>query len=91
MFAEQSATAPPPRLTEAALIAAMEAHGIGTDATVAEHIQKQLERGCARFRSGCLEYMTLLPRQCWYVPYCPWHRPNATVVKHVQKQLEEHG
>jgi DNA topoisomerase len=42
----QSATAPPPRLTEAALIAAMEAHGIGTDATVAEHIQKQLERRC---------------------------------------------
>lgn len=41
----QSQTAPPPRLTEAALIAAMEAHGIGTDATVAEHIQKQLERG----------------------------------------------
>lgn len=42
----QSATTPPPRLTEAALIAAMEAHGIGTDATVAEHIQKQLERRC---------------------------------------------
>ena len=41
----QGATSPPPRLTEAALIAAMEAHGIGTDATVAEHIQKQLERG----------------------------------------------
>ena len=25
----------------------MESHGIGTDATVAEHIQKQLERGYA--------------------------------------------
>jgi len=45
--APQSATAAPPRLTEAALIAAMERYGIGTDATVAEHIQKQLERGCA--------------------------------------------
>ncbi len=44
----QSATQPPPRLTEAALIAAMEAYGIGTDATVAEHIQKQLDRKYAR-------------------------------------------
>ncbi len=43
----QSRTAPPPRLSEAALISLMERHGIGTDATVAEHINKQLERGCA--------------------------------------------
>ena len=42
----QGATAPPPRLSERDLIAAMERHGIGTDATVAEHIQKQLDR-CA--------------------------------------------
>lgn len=31
----QGATAPPPRLSERDLIAAMERHGIGTDATVA--------------------------------------------------------
>ncbi len=43
----QGATQPPPRLTEASLIALMERHGIGTDATVAEHINKQLERGHA--------------------------------------------
>ncbi len=43
----QGATQPPPRLTEASLIALMERHGIGTDATVAEHINKQLERGYA--------------------------------------------
>ena len=54
----QSATAPPPRLTEAALIAAMEAHGIGTDATVAEHIQKQLERGCGPVRAVDLYCLT---------------------------------
>lgn len=41
----QGRTAPPPRLTEAALISLMDRHGIGTDATVAEHINKQLERG----------------------------------------------
>ena len=47
MLCMQGATQPPPRLTEASLIALMERHGIGTDATVAEHINKQLERGCA--------------------------------------------
>jgi DNA topoisomerase-3 len=31
-------------MSERDLIAKMEAHGIGTDATVAEHIQKQLDR-----------------------------------------------
>ena len=35
----QGATEPPPRLSERDLISKMEAHGIGTDATVAEHIQ----------------------------------------------------
>lgn len=41
----QGATQPPPRLTERDLIALMESYGIGTDATVADHIQKQLDRG----------------------------------------------
>lgn len=43
----QGATLPPPRLSERDLISLMERHGIGTDATVAEHIQKQLDRGYA--------------------------------------------
>ena len=43
----QGQTQPPPRLSERDLIALMDSHGIGTDATVAEHIQKQLERGYA--------------------------------------------
>ena len=43
----QGSTQPPPRLTESSLIGLMERHGIGTDATVAEHINKQLERGYA--------------------------------------------
>ena len=45
--AAQGMTQPPPRLSERNLIAAMERHGIGTDATVADHIKKQLDRGYA--------------------------------------------
>jgi DNA topoisomerase IA len=41
---KKGATAPPARLTERDLLAAMERYGIGTDATVAQHIQNQLDR-----------------------------------------------
>ncbi|GLD93421.1 hypothetical protein PINS_up002013 [Pythium insidiosum] len=37
-------TAPPPLLSEADLIAKMDMHGIGTDATIAEHIKTILKR-----------------------------------------------
>ena len=40
----QSETEPPQLLTEADLIALMDKHGIGTDATHAEHIEKVKER-----------------------------------------------
>jgi DNA topoisomerase-3 len=43
----QGMTHAPPKLSERDLISAMERHGIGTDATVADHIQKQLDRGYA--------------------------------------------
>ena len=43
----QGVTHAPPKLSERDLIAAMERHGIGTDATVADHIQKQVDRGYA--------------------------------------------
>jgi hypothetical protein len=43
----QGRTQPAARLSERDLIALMEQHNIGTDATVAEHIQKQLDRGYA--------------------------------------------
>ena len=38
----QGTTQAPPRLTERDLISKMEEFGIGTDATVADHIQKQV-------------------------------------------------
>lgn len=41
------ATQPPPRMRESDLLAKMDTYGIGTDATVADHIAKQLERGYA--------------------------------------------
>ena len=47
LAAAQGMTQPLPRLSERNLIAAMERHGIGTDATVADHIKKQLDRGYA--------------------------------------------
>lgn len=42
---EKGQTSPPSLLTEADLIALMEKHGIGTDATHADHIQTVKDRG----------------------------------------------
>lgn len=42
---QEGATTAPPLLTEADLIALMDKHGIGTDATHAEHINTIKERG----------------------------------------------
>ena len=55
-------TSPPGYLTEADLIALMDANGIGTDATMAEHIEKIQERQYARTverggRSGVREFI----------------------------------
>eukprot|EP00796_Vickermania_ingenoplastis_P008222 gene8222-5745_t len=41
---EKSVTAPPPRLTETALISVMDENGIGTDATIAQHIKTLIDR-----------------------------------------------
>ncbi len=43
----QGITKPPEKLTEGDLLSAMDRYGIGTDATVADHIKKQLDRGYA--------------------------------------------
>lgn len=42
---KEGKTSPPNYLTEPELIALMDANGIGTDATMAEHVEKVLDRG----------------------------------------------
>jgi len=47
-------TAPPPRLAEGDLLAAMDRFGIGTDATMVDHIKTLLARGyAAKDEGGC--------------------------------------
>lgn len=43
-------------MSERELIGLMERHGIGTDATVAEHIRKQIERGYATKHHGDMTF-----------------------------------
>ena len=54
----QGRTQAPARLSERDLIALMERHGIGTDATVAEHIQKQvlLAMQTSSCRASCAQH-----------------------------------
>ncbi|RNF06039.1 putative DNA topoisomerase III [Trypanosoma rangeli] len=56
---EQHRTVPPPHLTETALIALMDEHGIGTDATIAQHIKTVLDRGYVK-REGSFLVPTAL-------------------------------
>jgi DNA topoisomerase III len=42
---QASETQPPPLLSEADLISLMDRHGIGTDATIAQHVEKIVSRG----------------------------------------------
>lgn len=48
-------TQPPSPMTEAELIRAMEAHHIGTDASMAKHIQTIVQRGYVQFKEKRLE------------------------------------
>lgn len=52
----EGTTQPPPRLRETDLLAKMDEYGIGTDATVADHIAKQLDRGYAVKDSGNMTF-----------------------------------
>ena len=48
----QGKTSPPEHLTEAELIGLMEQHGIGTDASIAVHVNNVCERNYVRIESG---------------------------------------
>ena len=55
---QEGKTSPPKHMTESELIALMDANGIGTDATIAEHIEKIAQRGyIAKQKQGNVEYL----------------------------------
>lgn len=56
---QEGATTPPKLLTEAELIALMDSNGIGTDATIATHIQTIQDRGYAILNDGVFAPTTL--------------------------------
>eukprot|EP00210_Caulerpa_lentillifera_P003680 g3513.t1 len=66
---KESKTKAPPRMTERDLIAKMEEYGIGTDATVAEHIQKQLDRGYA-IKNAQLQFSATALGEGLILSYC---------------------
>lgn len=52
LLLRESSTEPPPLLSESDLIALMDRHGIGTDATIAEHVKKVQDRNYVRKLPG---------------------------------------
>lgn len=55
-------TSPPKHMTESELIGLMDANGIGTDATIADHIDKILTRGyIAKQKQGGTDYLVPSP------------------------------
>jgi ssDNA-binding Zn-finger/Zn-ribbon topoisomerase 1 len=55
LFLETGKTTPPSFLTESELITLMDKFGIGTDATIAEHIKTIQDRGYARQEGSCFK------------------------------------
>ncbi|KAG2735808.1 hypothetical protein G9P44_002022 [Scheffersomyces stipitis] len=59
---KEGETSPPNHMTETELIALMDANGIGTDATIAEHIEKIMQRDyIVKHKQGGKEYIVPTP------------------------------
>jgi DNA topoisomerase-1 len=69
-------TEPPPRLSESELLAIMRRHGIGTDATMQEHIHTNIKRG----------YIKLEGKRC--VPTALGMALATTLFKHAPELIE---
>ena len=71
---EKGRTTPPHPLTESDLIAKMDEQGIGTDATIHEHIKTVQDRGYA-FKQG----IYILPHQLGYALVETYHQIGMTL------------
>lgn len=77
-------TTPPYPLTESDLISKMDTLGIGTDATIHEHIKTVQDRGYA-FKQG----IYILPHQLGYALVETYHRIGLTLHKpDIRSQME---
>lgn len=61
LLLRESSTEPPPLLSESDLISLMDRHGIGTDATIAEHVKKVQDRNYVRKLPGATGRFEPLP------------------------------
>lgn len=66
----EGTTQPPPRMRETDLLAKMDEYGIGTDATVADHIAKQLDRGYATKDSASMTFAPTSLGESLISAYC---------------------
>jgi DNA topoisomerase-3 len=69
-------TTAPGYLTESELITLMEKHGIGTDASIATHIENILKRNYVRLESG----RRLLPNKLGLVLVNGYHQIDSSLV-----------
>jgi DNA topoisomerase IA len=73
---KEKMTTPPGYLTESELIGMMEKNGIGTDASIATHIENILKRNYVRLESG----RRLLPNKLGLVLVQGYHQIDSSLV-----------
>jgi len=75
---EEGKTAPPKKMTEADLIAKMDENGIGTDATIHEHIKTVLDRGYVTKTNSTFDptYLGVTLVECYEALGLTLHKPT---------------